>query len=146
MRKLEAGGLKRLIRFGLTGILTTAIAYGVFIALIRLGLHYELSSVAAWAAALTVGFVVNRRFTFSITGDDRRGRDFGLYVTGAVLQLLLGLAVYAVIIGMLGLNPTLAFAINLPIVTAFSFLFLRFVTFRRAAPLPPWNAGKRTDV
>jgi putative flippase GtrA len=138
--------LKRLIRFGLTGLLTTAIAYVVFIGLerlgahylpaglVKLGVHYQLATVVAWAAALTVGFVVNRRFTFGIVGRERGKRDFGLYVVGAVLQLLLSMAGYALLIGQLHLAPTPAFAVNLVATTTFNYLFLRFVTFRRAAP------------
>jgi putative flippase GtrA len=137
--------VRRIVHFVLIGLLSTAVSYLVFIALIRLGLHYALASVASWAAGLAVGFVLNRRFTFGITGPERRTRDFGLYVIGALLQLLLGLTGYAITIGRLGLNPTLAFAINLPITTAFSFLFLRFVTFRRAAQPQPSGAAKQTD-
>jgi putative flippase GtrA len=125
--------LKRLIRFGLTGLLTTAIAYVVFVGLVKLGLHYLLATMVAWAASLTVGFVVNRRFTFGIVGPARGKRDFGLYVVGAVLQLLLSMAGYALLIGQLHLAPTPAFAINLVATTSFNYLFLRFVTFRRAA-------------
>ncbi len=125
--------MQRLIRFGLTGLLTTAIAYLAFVGLIRLGLNYLPATVVAWAASLTVGFVVNRRFTFGIVGAERSKRDFGLYVTGAVLQLLLSMAGYALLIGQLHLAPTPAFAVNLVATTSFNYLFLRFVTFRRAA-------------
>jgi putative flippase GtrA len=137
--------LQRLVRFGLTGLLTTGIAYGVFIGLMAVGVQYAWANVAAWSAGLLVGFIINRRFTFAISGGEQRARDFGWYIAGAVLQLLLGLAVYYVLIGRLRLNPSLAFAINLPIVTAFNFLFLRFVTFRRAAPLQPWGTAGQTD-
>ena len=125
--------LTRLVRFGLAGLLTTAIAYVVFIGLLKIAVPYLLAATAAWAASLGVGFALNRRFTFGIAGADRYKRDFGLYVTGAVLQLLVGLAGYAVLIGQLRLGPTPAFAVNIVITTSFSFLFMRFVTFRRAA-------------
>jgi putative flippase GtrA len=125
--------LKRLIRFGLTGLVTTAIAYVVFVGLIHIGVHYLPAATVAWAASLTVGFVVNRRFTFGIAGAERRKRDFGLYVVGAVLQLLVSLGGYALLIGQLRLAATPAFAVNLVATTSFSYLFLSLVTFRRAA-------------
>ena len=125
--------MTRLIRFGLTGVVTTALAYVVFVGLVHAGVHYAIASAASWASGLTVGFVLNRRFTFGISGARHRGRDFTLYVLGAVLQLLLGLAGYAVLIGRLRLDPTPAFVLNTAVTATFNFLFLRFVTFRRVA-------------
>jgi putative flippase GtrA len=130
--------VNRLLRFGLTGLLTTGIAFVVFVGLPYLGVHYLIASVLSWASSLTVGFLMNRRFTFGISGGEKRGRDFGFYMLGAVLQMLLGLAVYRVLIGQWRLDRPLAFAINLIFTTGFSFLFMRFVTFRRVArPVQP---------
>jgi putative flippase GtrA len=125
--------VQRLIRFGLTGLLTTAISYVVFVGLIKLGLNYLPANAAAWVAGLSVGFPVNRRFTFGIVGAERSKRDLGLYVAGNLLALLLSMAGYALLIGQLHLDPTPAFAINLVVTTSFNYLFLRFVTFRRTA-------------
>jgi len=126
----------RLIRFGLTGALTTALSYVVFIGLIRLEVYYEAASAASWALGLVVGFVVNRRFTFGISGGDRRKRDFTLYIVGSLLQLGLGLSGYALLIGRFRLDPTPAFILNTAVTATFNFLFLRFVTFRRVDEKP----------
>ena len=123
--------MDRLIRFGLTGALTTAFSYGVFVGLIRLGTYYEVASAASWALGLLVGFFLNRRFTFGVSGADRRKRDLTLYLVGSSLQLGLGLTVYALLIGRLRLDPTPAFLLNTLVTATFNFLFLRFVTFRR---------------
>lgn len=123
--------MTRLIRFGLTGVLTTALSYIGFIGLIRLGAYYELASVASWALGLVLGFAVNRRFTFGVSGSDRRKRDFSLYLVGSLLQLGLGLAGYALLIGRLGLEATPAFVLNTAVTASFNFPFLRYVTFRR---------------
>jgi putative flippase GtrA len=125
--------LKRIAKFGATGLLTTGVAYVVFAGLRALGGHYAVAAAAAWAMSLLVGFAINRRFTFGIAGGDSRVRDFGLYVVGAVLQLLVGEAGYGVFISLLHMGTTWAFLANLPITTSFNFLFLRFVVFRRAA-------------
>jgi len=125
--------LGRLLRFGLTGALTTSVAYLVFIGLLDRGLNYAIAATVSWAAGLVLGFTLNRRFTFGITGTERYRRDFGVYALGAVLQLLLGLTGYAILIGRMHLSGTPAFAVNLVVTTTFSFLFLRFVTFRRVA-------------
>src|SRR5215472_8671898 len=80
----------RLLRFVITGALTTATAYLVFVGLISAGVHYLIANVFAWGLSLLVGFAVNRRFTFQIAGATDRTRHFGLYLLGAVLQLMLG--------------------------------------------------------
>jgi putative flippase GtrA len=123
--------MSRLIRFGLTGALTTALSYIGFIGLIRLGVYYEAASVVSWGLGLFVGFTINRRFTFGISGADRRRRDFSLYLVGSLLQLGIGLTGYALLIGRLGLDATPAFILNTAVTASFNFLFLRFVTFRR---------------
>jgi putative flippase GtrA len=122
----------RLLRFGLTGLLTTAIGYVVMAGLMRLGVYYVIPAASSWGASLSIGFAINRRFTFQIRGAEQSKRDFGFYALGAVLQLLLGMAVYSVVIGRWRLPITPAFAINLIFTASFSFLFMRFVTFRRA--------------
>jgi putative flippase GtrA len=124
--------MTRLVRFGLTGALTTALSYVVFVGLIRLAVFYEVASVASWALGLVIGFAINRRFTFGIEGANRRTRDFALYCIGSLLQLGLGMAGYALLIGRLHLGPTPAFILNTGVTATFNFLFLRFVTFRRA--------------
>lgn len=131
--KTRSPGAGRLLRFCLTGLLTTATAYVVFVGLIALGVHYLIANVFAWGVALLVGFVVNRRFTFGITGADGRSRHFGLYLLGAGLQLMLGSVGYAILIGYLRLDPTPAFAVNIIITATFNYLFLSLVTFRPAA-------------
>lgn len=125
--------MTRLIRFGVTGALTTALAYAVFVGLIGLGVFYETACVASWAAGLFVGFTVNRRFTFGVSGAPRRGRDALFYLAGALLQLALGLGGYALLFGRLHLDKSPAFVINTAIAATFNFLFQRFVTFRRVS-------------
>ena len=122
----------RLLRFAITGLLTTATAYLVFVGLISVGVHYLVANVFAWGLSLLVGFSVNRRFTFQIRAATDRTRHFGLYVLGAVLQLVLGSFGYWVLIGRLHLDKTPAFALNLIVTSTFNYLFLSLVAFRPA--------------
>jgi putative flippase GtrA len=64
--------MSRLIRFGLTGALTTALSYIGFIGLIRLGVYYEAASVVSWGLGLLVGFTINRRFIPALLKIDTR--------------------------------------------------------------------------
>jgi len=122
-----------IFRFVVSGLVATLVSYFSFMALLAAGYHYAISGIGSWLCSVGVGFAMNRRFTFQISGSSGRGRHFRLFIVGAVLQLLLALAGYAALIGGLGLKPTLAFCINLLMTTAFSFAFMNLVTFRPAA-------------
>jgi putative flippase GtrA len=122
--------ISRAIRFGLTGLLTTSIAYILFIWMMQILASHRSAAVISWIGSLLVGFVANRRFTFGFVGSRRRGRHFGLFLAGAVLQLLVALAGYELLIGQLGLSPTPAFLANAVLTTSFSFAWLNAVAFR----------------
>jgi putative flippase GtrA len=112
------------------GLLTTALAYAVFVGLIAIGIGYIFASVAGWAAPMTVSYLLNRRFTFNISGIAGPPTEMATFVIGSLLQLTLSLADYSLLMGALSLAPTPAFIINTALMAAFSFLFMRWVTFR----------------
>jgi len=122
--------LQRAVKFGLAGALATGVAYLTFMLLLKV-MHYLPAGALSWAASVCVGFAVNRRFTFGISGSQGRKREFALFMIGAGLQLLIALAGYAVLIGHLKIAPTPAFLLNLILTTTFSFAFSSLVTFRR---------------
>ena len=124
---------KCLVRFGLVGALVTGLVYLAFIGLLRLGVHYLAAAAAGWGLGVCLSYVLNRSFTFGMK-DRARPREFGAFVGGYLLQLGLGLTTYWLLIGVLGLDPSAAFALNLVGTASFSFVFMRWVVFheRRA--------------
>ena len=120
-----------LLRFGVVGGAVTTIVYVVFIALLRAGMHYLSASAVGWAVGVGLSYGLNRAFTFAAKTPARPG-EFVLFVVGAVLQLGLGLACYALLMGRLHLGATPAFLLNLVVTASFSFLFMRQLVFRRA--------------
>jgi putative flippase GtrA len=123
------GLARHLLRFGLVGSMTTGLSYVMFVGLIGLHVHYLLASAAGWIASIGVGFYLNKRFTFGV-GAGASVRQIGKYLFGYGLQLAVGSCGYAILMGRLGLTPTLAFLVNLIATAATSFLFMRFVVFR----------------
>jgi putative flippase GtrA len=109
--------MARLLRFGLVGLLTTALAYAVFVGLIAIGIGYIFASVAGWAAPMTVSYLLNRRFTFNISGIAGPPTEMATFVIGSLLQLTLSLADYSLLMGALSLAPTPAFIINTALMT-----------------------------
>jgi putative flippase GtrA len=118
-------------RFVIVGGATTTLSYLVFSASLRLGVHYLLAALLAWGISLGFGFVLNRRYTFGVRHAQGRLRELGLYIVGAVAQLALGSAGYAILIGRLGVATTPAFVVNTALVAVASFVFTRWVTFSR---------------
>ena len=70
-----------------------------------------------------------RRFTFGISGPDHRRRDLAAFLVGASIQYLLAIGGYAVLLGWMRLDDSIAFLINLALTTSFSFAFLNLVAF-----------------
>ncbi|WP_245279110.1 GtrA family protein [Mesorhizobium loti] len=62
-----------MLRFGAVGLLNTALGYSLILAGLALGLGDILSNAAGYAAGLTLGFFLNRQWTFERAGGFRRG-------------------------------------------------------------------------
>jgi putative flippase GtrA len=122
-------GLYRMLRFGMVCVLTTIVAYIVFIPLLNI-MTYPPAMVIAWTASMVTGFTLNRRFTFRVAGAGQ-GRQFVLYAIGALLQLGVAIAGYGFFAEWVGLHPTPAFLCNIVLTTGFSFAFMNLVAFRR---------------
>lgn len=80
---------RQIIKFGLVGVLNTAIHYIVFLVLLRVaGAPLLLASAIGYVLASVNSFLVNRRWTFQVTGG------------GHVSQYVRFMAVYVVALGL----------------------------------------------
>ena len=118
------------LRFGVVGACTTALNFLLFTGLIAAGVHYLAACSIGWAVGVGLSYGLNKRFTFAL-GPGVDLRELLVFIGGYVVQLGLGLASYAILIGGLGLGPSPAFAINLILVATFSFVFMRTAVFRQ---------------
>lgn len=57
----------RFVRFGVVGLLNTAVGYGVILAALQLGFGDIIANVSGYAAGLALGFILNSRWTFRWT-------------------------------------------------------------------------------
>ena len=126
----------RAMRFGVSGVVATLIAYVTFIIGLQFW-HYAWANVFSWCISVTFGFLMHRRFTFGIRGRESGVRDLVMFLVGALLQLGLSMIGLRILIGALHLNATLAFVINLVFTSSFSFAYLNLIAFRRRAHLDP---------
>lgn len=121
--------LGRFVKFGLTGVMNTAVDFLVFTVLSYLGLGIYLSQVLSYSAGMLNSYVINRSWTFHA-----KGRFFGAQMRRFLIVnlslLALSLAILRVMTGGLGL-PRFAAKICATVCTmVLGFLLNRLWVFR----------------
>lgn len=61
---LSKNSLQELLRYGITGVATTAVNYLVYLLLLYLKLNYLTANTIAWLFAVAFAYIVNRRMVF----------------------------------------------------------------------------------
>lgn len=126
---------RELIFFVMNGLISVAIAFGVYRALVASGMLIEVANSIAYLAGMAYGFFANRRLTF---------RDRSALSAGKVLRythlhtftLLVNMGANLTILGMIsGLLGALsaAFLGAIAISTVLNFLGLKYWVFRHGA-------------
>jgi putative flippase GtrA len=121
--------LLRLVRFSVVGFVNTLASYLTFAACIRIGLHYTLATLAAFAVGMLMGFKLHGAFVFDHPGD----RRFVRYALISVGLLGCSLAIQALTRTMV--NDYAAGAIAAATTIPISFLLNRAFVFQ--APVKP---------
>lgn len=82
---------KDMILYIVFGALTTLVNYVVYFAAKAMGIHYQISTVLAWIAAVTFAYITNRIWVFQSKnhGYKKICKEIALFVSARVLSLLL---------------------------------------------------------
>jgi putative flippase GtrA len=123
--------IRQAMRYCIVGLISTAINYIMFIAAIAAGLHYLLAATISSVVTVVAGYFLHRGFTFSAPGAANI-REFASFLSVFAVQYVLAMAGYTLLIGYLGLGPSLAFVLNNIVVASVAFSMLRYRTFRGA--------------
>ena len=118
-------------RYGIVGLISTAINYVLFIAFIATGLHYLAAATICSVVTVVAGYFMHRTFTFAVPGPANIG-EFVSFLGVFGVQYFVAMSGYTILIGYLGLGPTLAFILNNAVVTSVAFGIMRYRTFRTA--------------
>jgi putative flippase GtrA len=127
-------GLKNFIykgyKFGIVGILSTIINYGVFAFLFKIiSVHYIFSSVSGYLLGLLLGYLLNKNWTFVVEVDKSKSYIvsyvFVYFISLISSQLLLFTLVETFII-----NPLYANIFSIALSTLMNFLGTNFFVFR----------------
>jgi putative flippase GtrA len=121
------------VRFLVVGGVNTLVGYGFF-ALILLFAGYLVSLYLSYAVAVSVAFVLHRRFTFRVSGNV--AVDFARFVGVYVVSLAVNTAVLPLLVEVAGFHPLAAQAIALLITTLISYVGHKWFSFRRPTSPP----------
>jgi putative flippase GtrA len=119
------------LRFGMVAPLVFAVDWGVLHLLVQSGLAAPVARLASLAASVSVGFLLNRAFTFRATGRPSLA-EFGRYLLAAGLGIAANYGVFAVA-HRLGLPDPAAIAAGMLAAAAFTFTRFRSVFLARSA-------------
>ena len=120
-----------LLRFAVIGGIGFVVDAGILTALVTLqGWHHYPARAISFAAAVTVAWALNRRFTFTKTKDAKReyARYFGVQIVGAVINL----STYVLVIEAwpaTAATPVIPLAIGAALALVFNFVAARFFVF-----------------
>lgn len=133
MRSALPSDFSRMLRFGAVGLLNTALGYTLILAGLWLGLGDIVSNAAGYAAGLTLGFILNRRWTFTAAGGFRPGTAVRYAITFMVAYgANLGIVIAAMSAGIIE-NPFVHLAGNCLYTVIFYLGSSRFVFVGGAA-------------
>jgi putative flippase GtrA len=120
-----ADEVRRFGVFALVGVLNTAFGFGVFAALLWLGLHYSLALLLATCLGVGFNFMTTGRIVFGSARWSRLSRFVGVY---AVLYGTNLLALWAM--QQLGTGPLLGQALLVPPMAAAAYVMNRRFVFQ----------------
>lgn len=117
-----------LIRYGIVGLVTNALLYGLFVVLIRLGLSAVLSAAVCYAFGITLSYLLNRRWSFESRASHRQDLPRFLLSHGV------GFGATMVFISVLTrwLAPEIAQILNIGLTAITIYLSLRLFRFGQA--------------
>jgi putative flippase GtrA len=131
---MSGRGLDTFVRFLVSGAFNTAATYALYL-LLLLAFPYWVSYSVAYAAGIVLAYILSRDFVFKRRLTGQRLLAFPLVY---VVQYLIGLAVAAAWVDLLGLPAWLAPAAALAITVPITFLMTRAV-FEPGAASPGGN-------
>lgn len=115
---------KQFTRYLTAGAFNTTFGYGVYVAMVFLGLGYAASSAISFVCSVLLGFVVTGRYVFSQGSVNR----FLHYILAYFTIYLLYLGLLSLFVG-IGLNEYLAGIAAVPPMVATSYVILRVFVF-----------------
>lgn len=120
----------RLPKFLASGIIGISVNLGLFHALYVIGVPYLTGSVVSFAFALSVGFILQKYWTFEDRGRERLHAQFASYAALALFNLALNTGIVFMLVEKLSVYYLLAQAIGAALVAIDSFIAYQLFIFK----------------
>lgn len=130
MIRPDRAAIKRVVRFGVVGLVSNTIGYLAYLALTSAGTPPKLTMTALYATATVLAFLGNRRFTFDDGG--RAGPAAMRFAAVAFAGWGLNLGFLVVFVDRMGQPHVLVQGVAILIVAAFLYVMQRRFVFRSA--------------
>ncbi len=123
-------GTLQFVKYGLVGVVNTAVTFFSFVALIACGLGPDWANLSSYAAGIVCSFVLNRCWTFNAQNHSRRhtGRQAIWFAVGAALCWLVQWGVFRAVLPVA--EPWMALAAGMVVYTVANFFFNKYITFK----------------
>jgi putative flippase GtrA len=120
------------MRYGIVGLVSTAVNYAIFISAIALGVHYLVAATLGSAITVIIGYYLNRSYTFA-SREPATAFEFASFVAVFGVQYALAMGGYALLVGYFRINVSIAFVLISVFLFCVAFTLLKSITFRRSA-------------
>ena len=132
---------KTIIKYFLSGV--TAVLANLFVLYVLtdiFGVWYVVSGIAAFFVSISVGFSLQKFWTFRATGVRHIKRQMAMYMAVGAMNLALGPVMLYTIVETFGLWYVVAQVVVMALLAVGSYFINRFITFKQEV------SYERTDV
>lgn len=124
-------GLRQLIKYGLVGVMNTAVDFLIYQLLTFLGVNYAIAQCVSYSCGIFNSYLFNSRWTFKETARHER-REFISFAAVNILSLGISVALLKVCYDVLGIQSDLiSKAIVTPIVMVINFIGTKLLVFKK---------------
>jgi len=121
--------MKQLIRYGLVGIASNATIYGAYLLMTHHGIEPKIAMTLTYIIGVTIGFVGNRKWTFTHHGS--LFRTSIRYLFAHLLGYMLNFLLLFTFVDYLGYPHQWVQATAIIVVAGFLFIVFKYFVFRK---------------
>ncbi|WP_133015272.1 GtrA family protein [Clostridium cuniculi] len=122
--------LFRFIKFGLVGVLNTAINWIIFILLNSLGVYYIISNIISYSLSTLNSYIWNSKWVFKYNGDNIKETTFKFIILN-IIGLILNTCILYILVDILGSSKIIGLIITTGIVMILNYFINKLWVFSR---------------
>ena len=125
---------KEFTKFCVVGFISTFVNYTIFfISYEYLGTYYVIASGIGYVAGVSLGYILNRRWTFfESKSHTKKLREFTMYALVYIVSLAAGLFLLKLLVEFFNLNPLFANVLVTGLSATINFTGLKFFVFKKS--------------